>query len=116
MQSTYIRAPTLLAMSDLTPAWASFSLNRVRSGNVYAIDGRETGWSITISSRVNTSLSRSTATGRCGRSSVSTPISHTSSRKEDWIGRRLIADKFREGRVFICGDAAHLWVPMRATA
>jgi hypothetical protein len=31
--------------------------------------------------------------------------------KEDWIGRRLMADKFREGRVFICGDACHLWVP-----
>ncbi len=37
-------------------------------------------------------------------------------RKEDWIGRRLVADKFREGRVFICGDAAHLWVPMADTA
>ena len=32
--------------------------------------------------------------------------------KEDWIGRRLVADKLRDGRVFICGDAAHLWVPM----
>ncbi len=31
--------------------------------------------------------------------------------KEDWIGRRLVADKFRDRRVFICGDAAHLWVP-----
>jgi len=31
--------------------------------------------------------------------------------KEDWIGRRLVADRFREGRAFICGDAAHLWVP-----
>ncbi len=31
--------------------------------------------------------------------------------KEDWIGRRLVADKFREGRVFLCGDSAHLWVP-----
>ena len=31
--------------------------------------------------------------------------------KEDWFGRRLVADKVREGRVFICGDAAHLWVP-----
>jgi hypothetical protein len=30
---------------------------------------------------------------------------------EDWIGRRLISDKFREGRIFICGDACHLWVP-----
>lgn len=31
--------------------------------------------------------------------------------KEDWIGRRLVADRFRDRRVFICGDAAHLWTP-----
>ena len=31
--------------------------------------------------------------------------------KEDWIGRRLVADRFRDRRVFIAGDAAHLWVP-----
>jgi len=31
--------------------------------------------------------------------------------KEDWIGRRLVVDKFRDRRVFICGDACHLWVP-----
>ena len=31
--------------------------------------------------------------------------------KQDWIGRRLVADKFRDRRVFICGDAAHLWMP-----
>jgi 2-polyprenyl-6-methoxyphenol hydroxylase-like FAD-dependent oxidoreductase len=31
--------------------------------------------------------------------------------KEDWIGRRLVADRFQKGRVFIRGDAAHLWIP-----
>ena len=31
--------------------------------------------------------------------------------KEDWIGRRLVADRFQDRRVFICGDAAHLWIP-----
>lgn len=32
--------------------------------------------------------------------------------KEDWIGRRLVADKFRDRRVLICSDASHLWIPM----
>jgi hypothetical protein len=32
--------------------------------------------------------------------------------KEDWVGRRLVADRFRDRRVFLCGDAAHLWMPM----
>jgi hypothetical protein len=31
--------------------------------------------------------------------------------KEDWYGRRLIANRFRAARVFIAGDAAHIWVP-----
>src|SRR5205085_605579 len=31
---------------------------------------------------------------------------------EDWIARRLVASKFRDGRVFICGDAAHVWMPL----
>src|SRR5262249_57251350 len=26
-------------------------------------------------------------------------------------GGRLVADKFRSGRVFIAGDPAHLWIP-----
>ncbi len=31
--------------------------------------------------------------------------------QEDWIGRRMLADGSVIGRVFICGDAAHIWVP-----
>ena len=27
--------------------------------------------------------------------------------REDWIGRRLVADKFRDHRIFLAGDAAH---------
>ncbi|MDQ2785094.1 MAG: FAD-dependent oxidoreductase, partial [Chloroflexota bacterium] len=42
VQSSYIRAPQLLALLDGAPAWGNISLNPRRSGTVYAIDGRET--------------------------------------------------------------------------
>ena len=113
VQSTYIRAPSLLSMSHLTPAWATFSLNPVRSGNVYAIDGRET-WLVHNYLKPDEhefdSVDRDWALRKI--LGVGADFSYEIIRKEDWIGRRLVADKFREGRVFICGDAAHLWVPM----
>jgi hypothetical protein len=31
---------------------------------------------------------------------------------ENWTARRLVASKFRDQRVFICGDAAHVWMPL----
>jgi len=113
VQSTYIRAPSLLVMSDLKPSWATFSLNPVRSGNVYAIDGRET-WLVHNYLKPGEhefdSVDRDWALRKI--LGVGADFSYQIIRKEDWIGRRLVADKFREGRVFICGDAAHLWVPM----
>jgi 2-polyprenyl-6-methoxyphenol hydroxylase-like FAD-dependent oxidoreductase len=113
VQSTYIRAPSLLSMSHLKPAWATFSLNPVRSGNVYAIDGRET-WLVHNYLKPGEHEFDSVDRDWALRNilGVGADFSYEIIRKEDWIGRRLVADKFREGRVFICGDAAHLWVPM----
>jgi 2-polyprenyl-6-methoxyphenol hydroxylase-like FAD-dependent oxidoreductase len=113
VQSTYIRAPSLLSMSHLKPAWATFSLNPVRSGNVYAIDGRET-WLVHNYLKPDEHEFDSVDRDWALRTilGVGADFSYEIIRKEDWIGRRLVADKFREGRVFICGDAAHLWVPM----
>ena len=31
--------------------------------------------------------------------------------KEDWYGRRLVSNRFRDRCAFIAGDAAHIWVP-----
>ncbi len=31
--------------------------------------------------------------------------------QENWMGRRMVADKMRGERVFIAGDACHLWIP-----
>ena len=29
-----------------------------------------------------------------------------------WTARAMVANKYREGRVFLAGDAAHIWIPM----
>ncbi len=113
VQSTYFRAPTLLGLLKHEPAWATFALNPRRCGNVYAIDGRET-WLLhnylhsdeTDFDSVDRDWAIRTILG------VGPEFAYEVITKEDWIGRRLVADRFRDRRVFICGDAAHLWIPM----
>lgn len=111
-QSTYIRAPQLLAMMQAGPAWASFSLNPQRSGNMYAIDGKEK-WLIHNYLRDDEPDFDSVDRDACIRAilGVGPDFEYEVLGKEDWYGRRLIANKFRQNRVFVCGDAAHIWVP-----
>jgi 2-polyprenyl-6-methoxyphenol hydroxylase-like FAD-dependent oxidoreductase len=113
VQSSFIRAPSLLGLFRHKPAWATFSLNPRRSGNMYAIDGRET-WLIHNYLRPEETEFDSVDRDLCLRQilGVGDDFTYEVISKEDWIGRRLIADRFRRGRAFICGDAAHIWVPM----
>ena len=112
VQSTCIRAPDLLGRFRHPPAWATFSLNPRRSGNVYAIDGRER-W--LVHNYLNDAEPDFDSVDR-DRSirdilGVGDAFEYEVLSKEDWFGRRLVADRFRDRRVFIAGDAAHLWVP-----
>ena len=112
VQSSYIRAPGLLARQRGEPAWVNISLNPRRSGSVYAIDGRETFLVHNYLREEEAdfeSVDRDFATRTI--LGVGPDFRYEIISKEDWFGRRLVADRFREGRVFLCGDAAHLWVP-----
>ena len=112
VQSTYFRAPALLGLLKYQPAWATFALNTRRCGNVYAIDGKET-WlmhNYLHAGETFDSVDRDWAIRAI--LGVGPDFEYEIITKEDWIGRRLVADKFRDRRVFICGDASHLWIPM----
>jgi 2-polyprenyl-6-methoxyphenol hydroxylase-like FAD-dependent oxidoreductase len=109
-QSTYIRAPQLLAKLP-TPAWLTVSLNPRCCGYLFAIDGRDR-WLIHNWRPPAEDL------GALDRDrgirhilGVDSTFSFEILAKEDWTGRRMIADRFRDRRVFLCGDAAHIWVP-----
>jgi len=111
-QSSYIRAPKLAQMMQAEPAWSTQSLNPRRSANMFAVDGRET-WLIHNYLRPDETDFAAVDRDRCIRLilGVGPEFEFQILSQEDWIGRRMLADRFRDRRVFICGDAAHIWVP-----
>ncbi len=112
VQSTYLRAPDLLQRFRYAPAWATFSLNPRRSGNMYAIDGKEL-WLVHNYLRDDEPDFDSVDRDASIRAilGVDENFPYEVINVEDWYGRRLVASRFRDRNVFICGDAAHLWVP-----
>jgi 2-polyprenyl-6-methoxyphenol hydroxylase-like FAD-dependent oxidoreductase len=112
VQSTYFRAPSLLDLIPTKPAWMSYLYMGERAGNLLAIDGRET-WLLHNYLLPDEEGFENVDRDECLRRllGVDASFEYEIIRKEDWIGRRLVADRFRDRRAFICGDASHLWVP-----
>jgi 2-polyprenyl-6-methoxyphenol hydroxylase-like FAD-dependent oxidoreductase len=112
VQSTHIRAPDLLRRLPGKPAWLYFSLNARRCGSTLAIDGRETwlihNWLYRGEPDFD-SVDRDWAIREI--LGVGPDFRYEVISQEDWIARRLVADRFRDRCAFICGDAAHLWIP-----
>lgn len=112
VQSTYIRAPQLRALIPGKPAWSCYAVNPRRCGTVFAIDGQET-W--LVHNHLNPDEPDFDAVDRDWAIrqilGVGPDFAYEVISKEDWVGRRLVADRFRDRNVFIAGDAAHLWVP-----
>jgi 2-polyprenyl-6-methoxyphenol hydroxylase-like FAD-dependent oxidoreductase len=112
VQSTYLRAPGLIALMQVDPCWCMFSLNLQRSGNIYSIDGKEL-WLVHNYLRDDEPDFGSVDRDQSIRDifGVGPDFEYEVLKFEDWYGRRLVVDKLRERRVFLAGDSAHLWVP-----
>jgi 2-polyprenyl-6-methoxyphenol hydroxylase-like FAD-dependent oxidoreductase len=112
VQSTYIRAPDLIDRQHHERAWGTGVINPRRAGMVYAIDGRER-WLVHNYMRPGEGDFDSVDRDACIRTilGVGADFRYDILSREDWYGRRLIANKFRDRCAFIAGDAAHIWVP-----
>jgi|UniRef100_UPI004048C643 2-polyprenyl-6-methoxyphenol hydroxylase-like FAD-dependent oxidoreductase len=112
VQSTHIRAPQLAALLPGKLAWCYYSVNPDRCGTVFAIDGQET-WLVHNHLNAQELEFDSVDRDRSIRHilGVGPDFEYQIITKEDWVGRRLVANRFRNGKVFLAGDAAHLWVP-----
>lgn len=112
-RTTLVRSPAIKDLfGDRRPAWMSWVVNHKVRGNVVAIDGEEL-WLIHRALMNGEQDFESIDFDQSIRDvlGVGPDFPYEVLRHEDWIGRRLVAERFRDGRVFIAGDAAHLWVP-----
>ena len=112
VQSTYIRAPGLIDRQQHANAWGTGAINPRRSGMVYAIDGSER-WLVHNYMKPGETEFEAVDRDACLRTilGVGPDFNYEIISREDWYGRRLIANKFRDRCAFIAGDAAHIWVP-----
>jgi 2-polyprenyl-6-methoxyphenol hydroxylase-like FAD-dependent oxidoreductase len=110
-RTSLVRSPGIRELfGTRRPAWMSWVINDRVRGNVIAIDG-ESLWllhrSVPGQRFADLDLDRSIQ----DLLGADVPVGYEVLGHEDWIGRRLVAERFRAGNVFLAGDAAHLWVP-----
>jgi 2-polyprenyl-6-methoxyphenol hydroxylase-like FAD-dependent oxidoreductase len=112
VQSSFIRAPDLIDRQRHERAWGTGVINPRRAGMVYAIDGRER-WLVHNYLKPGEADFDQVDRDACIRTilGVGADFNYDIISREDWYGRRLIADRFRDRAAFIAGDAAHIWVP-----
>ena len=113
VQSSYIHAPGLTRAMRGGEAWGLLCINPRRSGTIYTIDNDDR---FLVHNYLRGDEENFEAVDRdaCLRTilGVDPDFDYEILRVEDWIGRRLVADRIARGRVFLAGDSAHIWVPM----
>ncbi len=110
-RSSLVRCPAIKDLFPGKPAWMSWVINPRQAGVVVAIDGGEL-WLIHRSM----SLERDFESVDRDQSirdvlGVGDDFTWEVEGHQDWTGRRMVASRFRDGNVFLCGDAAHIWIP-----
>ena len=95
------------------PAWAIDCINPRNRGLVFAVDGRQR-WIVHKFAAPGATMSPDRERSVRDILGVGPSFAFETLSSEDWVGRRMLADRFRDRRVFLCGDAAHIWVPFAA--
>src|SRR5262245_21944626 len=111
MLSFYIRSPTLIAASGRTPTHMTWVINPDMRGMMYSQDGRET-WVVHYQVPPNTDWR--TVDGRAVIAAmIGADIGFEIISGGPWTGGlAMVAEHYRARRVFLAGDAAHLFTPL----
>lgn len=111
MRTTLVRCPEIKQLLAARPGWMTWVMNPRVTGVIIAIDGDEL-WLLHRGVRMDAGFD-SIDQDQSIRDllGVGQNFSWDAVHHQDWTARRMIAVRFRQNNVFICGDAAHIWVP-----
>ena len=111
-RSTLIRTTELRDKINFRPPWMAWTLSQEGTGTVIAIDGNEL-WLVhcALPHRAKDFSDLDLDLGIRRVLGVGPDFTYEIVHQKDWTARRLVSNKFRKGRVFIAGDAAHVWIP-----
>jgi 2-polyprenyl-6-methoxyphenol hydroxylase-like FAD-dependent oxidoreductase len=113
MLSIWFRAPELYKLIPFPRAWQYWAVNRTQRGLIVAIDGRE---EFVFMFQLPPGMDEAAINDDWARAAldeaVGAPVALTMIGRLPWTaGLALVAEKFQRGRVFLAGDAVHLFTP-----
>lgn len=112
-RSSLVRSPEIRTLYKGRPAWMNWIANSKVSGVCIAIDGEEL-WLLHRNVPRMASDFEDLDRDQSIRDllGVGADFDWEVLQHVDWTARRLVASRFRQGNVFVAGDAAHIWIPM----
>lgn len=106
--SVHFRSKSVGELAGMNPAWMYLFHNTVGNSSLIAVDGvSEFLFSATIPLDSSPQTLDAVALVRNAVGDHEIEVLNL----ERWTARRLVADSYGSGNVFVAGDAAHLWVP-----
>lgn len=107
MCSTFFRSKRVTELAETMPGWM---LRSSSGGVLVAIDGHDE-W--LLHNGVPDGEDPATwDPHEAMTAAIGEPFDYEVIQRSRWTPRAMVATKWREGRVLLAGDAAHLWVPM----
>jgi 2-polyprenyl-6-methoxyphenol hydroxylase-like FAD-dependent oxidoreductase len=113
MYAIYLRAPDFYKVVPHPPAWMNVTLNRDRRAFMAAVDGRsEFAFHTQLRAHeLEQDITQDRAVSMF-QAAVGAAIDAEVLSRGTWVaGYTLVAERFQTTRVFIAGDAAHLFTP-----
>ena len=113
MYAIYVRSADFYARVPHPPAWMSVTFNPERRAFMAAVDGTsEFAFHTQLHEHEDEASITDEQAKAMFRAAVGAPVEVEILSRGPWIaGHSLVAERLSEGRVFIGGDAAHLFTP-----